>query len=156
VVYSPTLLVAQTTFTTSHIPLWEPPNQCHQLLTQDSDNHISYRDGYLEMNHARCCFTLWFKHILMHFRPIVMKLSIAETCSQINSMEKRLTWEAHDHSAGQNIPYLLQNPKVHYHIYKSSSLDPILSQLDPVHTLTPISFNIHFKIILAFMLGPSK
>jgi hypothetical protein len=35
-------------------------------------------------------------------------------------------------SASQDIPYLLGNLKVHYHVHKSLSLAPIMSQMNPV------------------------
>ena len=35
----------------------------------------------------------------------------------------------------QNVPQLLQNPKVHYRIYKNLPLDTNLSQVNPIHAL---------------------
>jgi hypothetical protein len=51
-----------------------------------------------------------------------------------NSMEHSPSWEANGFAASQEIPHILWNPKVYYHIYKSSPLVPILSQLDPHST----------------------
>jgi hypothetical protein len=39
---------------------------------------------------------------------------------------------------------LLCNPKVHYRAHNSQSLDPILSQINPVHTLAPYFYNTGF------------
>jgi hypothetical protein len=49
-------------------------------------------------------------------------------------------------SACQEIPHLLQNPKIDYRIHKSLSLNPILSQTNPVSVLTTLFTNIHFNI----------
>lgn len=46
------------------------------------------------------------------------------------------------HSANQEIPCLLRNPKVHYHVRNSPTLIIILSQINPVYT-----FPFYFSMI---------
>jgi len=55
-------------------------------------------------------------------------------------MDQRPSWEDNRFSASQEIPHILWNPEVHYHIHRCPLPVPILSQLDPVHTPHPTSW----------------
>jgi hypothetical protein len=62
-------------------------------------------------------------------------------------VEQSSSWEANSHSASQEIPHLLWNPKVYYRVHNSVPLVLILSQTDPVHKFPPSFPKIHFNII---------
>jgi hypothetical protein len=54
------------------------------------------------------------------------------------SMEQSPSWEANRFSASQEIPLILWNTKIHYHIYRNPPPVPILSQINPVYAPSPL------------------
>jgi hypothetical protein len=55
----------------------------------------------------------------------------------------------------QEIPSLLWNPKIRHSAHNSPQLVAALSQINPIHILSPI-FKSHINIILPFAPGPSR
>jgi len=71
-------------------------------------------------------------------------------------MEKSPFWEANRFSASQEIPRILWNPKVHYRAHKCPPPVPILSQIDPIHTIhipLPEDLSYYYPLIYSWSLS---
>jgi len=78
------------------------------------------------------------------------------TCSislhwQTNSKKQSLPSEIDSCSAGQVVASFLRNPKAHFSVHKSPSLEHVLSHINPVHNLTNSLSNINFNTTLPSM-----
>jgi hypothetical protein len=62
-------------------------------------------------------------------------------------MEMSPSREAASYAATQELPSILWNPKAHCRAHKSPPLVPVLSQIDPVHTITSCLSKINFNIV---------
>ena len=72
-------------------------------------------------------------------------------------MERSPSWEAKRFSASQEIPRIVWNPNVYYHVYKWSAGHLSLSWARPIQSMPPSHFlKIHLNIILPFTPGSSK
>jgi hypothetical protein len=62
-------------------------------------------------------------------------------------MELSPSWEIASHAATQELSNILWNPKFHYRDHKNPPMDPILSQIEPVHTTPSYVSKYHINII---------
>jgi len=74
----------------------------------------------------------------------------------INYMGQISSWESNSSSASWKIPSLLWNTKLHDHVHRSSPLVPVMSHMNPAHTISSCFFKIQPNVILPFTPGFSK
>jgi len=60
--------------------------------------------------------------------------------------ERSNFWKSKSRSANQGILRFLRNRKVHYRFHMRPLLDPILSQMNPVHFLTLLILSDSFQL----------
>jgi hypothetical protein len=64
------------------------------------------------------------------------------------AVAQRPSWEVNSSVPIQEIPSILQNPKIHHHVHNNPSLVPTLSQINSIHTLPSCVFKVQFSINL--------
>jgi len=119
--------------------LQNPPYSCgqhHQLLT-------GFVNGLPR--------TLYESFLVPHSCHCLLASSVSLPKQPTNSIEQSPSWEANNHSPNKDIPYLLWNPNIHYHVHKNPPPISILSQMNPVYIFQSYFPNIHSDTILSFV-----
>jgi hypothetical protein len=80
-------------------------------------------------------------------RLFIPRATVSVLCTYL------LTYGAVNCAAPQEIPSILWNPKVQYRVQKSPPLVPILSHIDPIHSIPSYLSKIHFNIVYPPTLG---
>jgi hypothetical protein len=62
-------------------------------------------------------------------------------------MQQNHSFEADSTSASHQIPYILRNPKVHYHIHNSPPHVLVLSPIHPIQTNPPYLLHVTFNLL---------
>jgi hypothetical protein len=103
-----------------------------------------------------CMLTLRFSkrymvRVLNSYFTILCQSYVNEPALTYLLTELSPSWEAANCATIQELSSILWNPKVHYRVHKSPPLVPILSQIDPLHTipsyLSKILMNFRNKLI---------
>jgi hypothetical protein len=103
-------------------------------------------------------------------RDLFQKMLLYLFCSLVSSFTQSLThslmelspsWETANCAVTQELPSILWNPKVHYRVHKSPPLVPILSQINPIHTIPSylrsiLILSTHLRLGLPSGLFPSS
>jgi hypothetical protein len=71
---------------------------------------------------------------LSEVKPVKCRHSCTGIMFSPPTLKDFASQEADTCSPGPEIPHLLRHPKVHYHVHKIRSADPILSHMNLVHT----------------------
>ena len=111
----------------------------------------------LSVNVWMCASLLRFTQLLfIQHAAAATKRTMADWNQLTHLTHYNRSWKADGFSASQEMSQILRNSKLYYCVYNSPYLLPILSQINPVHTLTASFFNTHFNIILSVTSKYSK
>jgi hypothetical protein len=129
----------------------------HETLAETTINKLT-RPTWYDLPQYALSFSRRLSNLWKFCRTVDSSMHIALLPTSYNSSLAQPTnsmpqspWKVNTHSASQEMPCLLRNLKFNYWVHKRHPLVFVLSQMNPVHTVTSITYFFNIRLIYTFI-----
>jgi hypothetical protein len=130
---SPNVFVCNDT-NTCHYKTW----QCDESATGAASQQSCFRDSAIRSRKAADAFPIQFAPSRPSTIPPPLSQLPVPYCAKSHVVQQSPSCITDSRSAGQEVPKRISISKDHYRAHKSPLLGPILSHMNPIHTLAQV------------------